>query len=81
MSNRGSLPCERALVRALKLNALKTEKKSITGSQKMQLLINILRKFRYFKFRENSKKSATKITANILLFESKIQFNPNEKKI
>ena len=47
----------------------------------MQLLINILRKFRYFKFRENSKKSATKITAKILLFESKIQFNPNEKKI
>ena len=47
----------------------------------MQLLINISRKFRYLKFRENSKKSATKKRANILLFESKIQFNPNEKKI
>ena len=47
----------------------------------MQLLINISRKFHYLKFRENSKKSATKKRDNILLFESKIQFNPNEKKI
>lgn len=57
MSNKGSLPCERAPVCALKLNALKVEQ-SINGSQKKLLLIKKLRKFRYLKFSENSKKSA-----------------------